>query len=82
MLVEHLHPNERNERYRLSITYKFSVGTDGPYTGEDFWNPYFSTKGRSHAAEHKFHVGQPITVRYRSDDPSENRLDRSTWRQI
>jgi hypothetical protein len=81
-LVECLHANTSYERCRLSVTYEFSVGNDGPYTGESFWDPSFSSKRRAHAARHKFHIGQTVAVRYRRDDPSINRLDRSVWRQL
>ena len=47
VLIERLHPTSGNERCRLSVTYEFSVGADGPYTGEDFWNPYFFSKRRT-----------------------------------
>jgi hypothetical protein len=82
VLVERVNPNQRSERYRLSITYQFFVSSDGPYTGEDFWNPAFATKKRVIAARRKFHVGQPVDVRYRPDDPSVNRLDRQCWKPL
>jgi Protein of unknown function (DUF3592) len=68
-----------DERYRLAVAYKFSVGTDGPYTGESFWQPRFFGKRRVIAARKQFRLHQPIAVRYRPDDPSVNRLDKRTW---
>jgi hypothetical protein len=34
------------------------------------------------AARHQLHVGQPVLVRYRRDDPSVNTLDRSVRRNL
>ena len=69
----------RDTTFRLAIAYEFSLGTDGPYTGESFWRPAFFAKSRVQSTARKFHRRQPVTVRYRSDDPSVNRLDRSVW---
>jgi hypothetical protein len=78
--VERLRLRQHENTLRLSVTYKFSVGDDGPYTGESFWQPPFCTNKRVVAARHKLHRGQHVIVRYRPDDPSVNRLDRSVWR--
>ena len=67
---------------RLAIAYKFSVGDDGPYTGEAFWQPSLFTKKRVFAARHKIRVRQRVTVRYRRDDPSVNTLDGRIWRDL
>lgn len=70
----------RNDHFRLAVAYKFFLGEDGPYTGVSFWDPPRSRdEGRATAAKNKFHVGQRMLVRYRSDDPSVNTLDRAAW---
>jgi hypothetical protein len=70
--------------YRLAVAYKFFVNNDGPYTGESYWEGGFSADRVSALleAQKKLHIGQRVTVRYRPDDPSINRLDRSTWREL
>jgi hypothetical protein len=72
----------RHEKYRLAIAYKFTLGNDGPYSGESFWSPAFLQKRRVIAARRKFRPRQRVTVHYRRDDPSINRLDRSVWRGL
>ena len=72
----------RDEKFRLSIAYKFSIGDDGPYSGESLWSPAFCMKRRVLGARRKFRVHKPVSVRYRPDDPSVNCLDRSTWREL
>jgi hypothetical protein len=73
---------ERNGGFRLAVAYKFSTNGDGPYTGESFWNPAFRVNPRVLAARRKIRVGHPVLVRYRSDDPSVNTLDRSVWQSL
>jgi hypothetical protein len=67
---------------RLAVAYKFSIGAEGPYTGESFWTPSFFINKRVTAARHKIHNHQQVLVRYRPDDPSVNTLDRTTWRGL
>ena len=76
------HSNSRNDTLRLAIAYKFSPGDDGPYTGESFWQPSFCVKRRVFAARHKIRLHQRVTVRYRPDDPSVNKLDPSVWQDL
>jgi len=66
---------------RLAVAYKFSVGNDGPYTGESFWRSSmsFDEEGRLASAKRRLNDGQSVLVRYRPDDPSVNRLDRTVW---
>jgi hypothetical protein len=66
-----------NGRYdaRLAVAYEFSVGDDGPYTGECFWKPAFFSVRRVASARRKVHRGRQVSVRYRPDDPSVNTLD-------
>jgi Protein of unknown function (DUF3592) len=77
------HSNGRNDTLRLSLTYGFSIA-DGPYSGEDFWTPTFTIGcvKRIKNAKRKFRSGRRILVRYRPDDPSVNRLDRSVWEDL
>src|SRR4051812_43220543 len=67
------------ESWRLSIAYQFSVGEDGPYTGEGFWSPMFSYNSakKLRAARRRMRVGSSVQVRYRADDPSVNAMDSS-----
>lgn len=76
------HANIDRATIRLAVAYKFSVGNDGPYTGESFWEPVYPTVESVSAAKDKFHIGQHVPVRYRSNDPSVNRLDRRVWRDL
>ena len=68
------------ESIRLAVAYKFSLGADGPYTGEYFWDPF--SPACVLAAKDSLKVGQSVTVRYRKDDPSVNPLDRRLWRDL
>ena len=65
----------RNEQARLAVAYEFSVGGDGPYTGECFWTPAFLQIRRVASARKKIRRSARVRVRYRPDDPSVNRLD-------
>ena len=65
--------------FDLEVTYKFSVGDDGPYVGRSVWTGALSDEQRANRAMHALGEGQPVIVRYRPDDPSVNKLDRSVW---
>ena len=80
--IERLRHSRGGDTLRLAIAYKFSLGDDGPYTGESFWEPIFFARKRVFAVRHKVRVRQPVTVRYRRDDPSVNTLDRRVWRGL
>ncbi|MFB3815330.1 MAG: DUF3592 domain-containing protein [Terriglobales bacterium] len=80
--VERIQHNQGGDTCRLAVAYKFSLGADGPYTGESFWTPAFFVNRRVIAARYKFHIGQPVVVRYRPDDPSVNKLDRRMWQNL
>jgi hypothetical protein len=82
VLVERIKHHRNPDTFRLSVTYEFSIGADGPYTGESFWAPAFCQKRRVIAARHKFRSHQPVVVRYRADDPSVNKLDQSLWKGL
>jgi allantoicase len=76
------HRGNSPDTIRLAIAYEFSVGSDGPYTGESFWRPLFPSMKRVQDAKRKFHRHQRVIVRYRSDDPSVNRLDGRVWQDL
>ena len=68
------------ERPRIVVVYKFSVGDDGPYTGESAW-PRLEQMDLMNINE-VLRPGQAVTVLYRKNNPSVNRLDRSVWRDL
>jgi hypothetical protein len=80
--VERVRHSRGSDTLRLAVTYKFSLGSDGPYTGESFWQPPFLTNKRVAGARHKLRLRQSVNVRYRSDDPSVNRLDHEVWQDL
>ena len=80
--VDRVQDSDGIETFRLAVAYKFSIGNDGPYTGESFWQPTVSSKQRVFAARDRIRVNQKINVRYRPDDPSVNKLDRSVWETL
>jgi Protein of unknown function (DUF3592) len=80
--VERIQDSDGIETFRLAVAYKFSIRSDGPYTGESFWRPTFSSKRRVLAARHNLRVHQQVAVRYRSDDPTVNKLDRRVWETL
>lgn len=83
VVVERVRHYRGGDTLRLAIAYKFSVGEDGPYDGESFWEPsFFWKKRRIVAARHRLHTRQHVLVRYRPDDPSVNTLDRVVWRDF
>ena len=68
------------EGYMLVVEYKFSVGNDGPYTGESDC-PIEYVGDLTHFNDN-LRVGRPVTVRYRRDNPSVNKVDRSMWTDL
>lgn len=74
----------KNHEYRLSVAYKFSLGDDGPYTGEGFWTPAISWHGlqKVERAQAALQIGQRIEVRYRPDDPSVNKVNGGVRRLV
>jgi len=52
--------SEGGDTVRLAVAYKFSIGNDGPYTGESFWQPTFFSKKRVLAARHTIKVHQHV----------------------
>src|SRR3989442_13525566 len=69
----------RNKTFRLAVAYEFSLGADGPYTGESFWQPAFFAKRRGQNTARRFHRRQQVVVRYRAGDPTLKPLGRSVW---
>lgn len=65
----------KKDQARLAVAYEFSVGDDGPYTGECFWTPAFLQVRRVSSARKKIRRSAGVRVRYRPNDPSVNRLD-------
>ncbi len=45
--------NREKETARLAVAYEFSVGSDGPYTGECFWEPHIFSEKRVAAGRRK-----------------------------
>jgi hypothetical protein len=76
------HDGIERDTMRLVVAYKFSVLDDGPFSGETCWEPLYPKVKRLQEARAKFHVGQHIRVRFRADDPSVNKLDRRTWKNL
>jgi len=75
VLGEHIEFRSGEKRARLAVAYEFSVGADGPYTGECFWSPILLSIRRVAQARRKIHRHQRVRVRYRGDDTSVNMLD-------
>lgn len=84
ILIETVNPGERGEYRRISVTYKFWAGNDGPYSGEGFWKPMFSFNevDKLKNAKRTLRANRQVTVRYRPSDPSVNRIDSSSWRNL
>jgi hypothetical protein len=80
--IERIHRSRDTNTFRLAVAYRFDVNGDGPYTGESFWTPAFSQEKRTRQGARKLHRHQQVLIRYRPDDPSINRLDRSVWRDL
>lgn len=68
---------------KVEVAYTFSVGDDGPYTGETIWTLYWTASPKLISSiQNEFGVNKPVTVRYLPKDPSVNKLDRSTWQDF
>ncbi len=70
--------------FRLGVCYRFYVGDDGPYCGIDYWRPTWTYRQvqRVKKARSNLRLKHTVPVRYRRDDPSQNRLDSDAWRGI
>lgn len=68
----------------VAVAYKFSIGEDGPYCGEAFWqSPFsFSQKDTMRKVRRAVHVRQRVQVRYRPDDPEVNVLEGGVGRLL
>jgi hypothetical protein len=82
VLGEHISFRNGEKRARLAIAHEFSVGADGPYTGECFWTPVFFSIRRVAKARRKVHARQRVRVRYRPGDPSVNTPDGGVARLV
>jgi len=60
-----------HERGGLTVAYEFSIGEDGPYTGESQCADVVDID--------RFKIGQTVLVRYRKDDPTVNKIDPGFW---
>ncbi|HTS38127.1 MAG TPA: hypothetical protein VMH04_20800 [Candidatus Solibacter sp.] len=74
VLGERIEFRNGEKRARLAVAYEFSVGDNGPYTGECFWTPLFMSVARVAQARKLVHKHQAVRVRYRPDDPCVNSL--------
>ena len=69
-------PYERG--FYLRIAYEFSIGADGPYTGESRCPTWF---GGTDVLDinNTFAIGRSVPIRYKPGDPSINKIDPSFW---
>jgi hypothetical protein len=65
---------------RLLLEYRFSLG-DGSYIGEAGC-PFWAVGTAAINIHERFPLGRAVTVRYRRDNPSVNKLDRSVWQDL
>jgi len=65
----------------LVVRYKFLVGEDGPYTGESPSSEWLVDADLM-SIHQTLKIGTPVVVRYRSDDPSVNKLHPSVGRDL
>jgi Protein of unknown function (DUF3592) len=65
---------------RLLVEYSFSL-EDRSYIGEGGC-PSWSVGTAAVNIHEKFPIGQSVTIRYRPDNPSVNKLDRSVWQDL
>ena len=54
--IERTRDSDGRQSIRLAVAYKFSIGDDGPYTGESFWTPAFAPKTRVARARRRFRL--------------------------
>ena len=66
---------------RVVVVYEFSLDDDGPYTGQSPSPWWFGGTDVTYI-NNKLQVGQTVTVRYRRDRPSVNKIDRSVWSDL
>lgn len=65
---------------RLLVEYSFSL-EERSYIGEAGC-PSWSVAPAAINIHERFPIGRPVTVRYRRDNPSVNKLDRSVWQDL
>jgi hypothetical protein len=66
---------------QIVIVYEFLVGNDGPYTGESGSPDWFNGTDVIRIHE-RLPIGKTVTIRYRTDNPTVNRLDPSVWHEL
>ncbi len=67
--------------FQIVVVYEFSVGDDGPYTGQSSSPFWFGGRDVLYINK-KLRVGQIITIRYRRDCPSVNKADIGVWKDL
>ena len=65
----------------ITVVYEFSVGDDGPYTGETRSPSWFGGTDVLNISK-QLAVGNTIMIRYRVDNPSVSKLDPSIWKDL
>ena len=65
----------------IVIVYEFSVGEDGPYTGQSR-SPFWFGSTNVNGINKQLAAGERVLVRYRPNQPSVNKLDSSVWRDL
>ena len=65
---------------KFLLDYRFSLG-DGSYAGEAGCPVWHAGTGAINIQD-RFPIGHAVTVRYRRDNPSINKLDRSVWEDL
>jgi hypothetical protein len=72
-------PYERG--FYLRVAYEFSIGTDGPYTGESSCPTWFGGTDVMDINE-SFKIGSVVPIRYKATNPSVNKIDPSFWSDL
>jgi hypothetical protein len=66
---------------QVVLDYEFALDDGQPYTGESS-APSWVRGSKLINVHETFRVGNAVTVRYRTSDPSVNRLDGRVWRDF
>ena len=65
----------------IRIAYEFSIRDDGPYIGEFPCPPWFGGIDLIDVTN-RFKVGTIVPVKYKQIDPSVNKIDPASWRDL
>ena len=68
------------DEVELVVTYKFSIGGDGPYTGLRRWTSTHYLISDIVGARQEYREGGNVTVQYRKNNPMVNKLKVNHWR--